>query len=162
NPMDYIEVPGSALDGLMKRDFAPPAERLRAVVSRLKQVPAVYAALKANVSNPPKEFTDLAIRMAEGSVGFYEAELAEWAHQAAGDDAALRKDFDEANAAAVKSTRELAVWLKATLLPASKGEYALGKEKFLLKLKYEEMVDLPLDQLLDIGQRQLEKDHADF
>jgi hypothetical protein len=36
NPMRYISIPGEAVDGLMKRSFAPPAERLRSVIARLR------------------------------------------------------------------------------------------------------------------------------
>src|SRR5262249_18755718 len=35
NPMGYIATPPGAIDGLMKRDFAPAATRLRAVIARL-------------------------------------------------------------------------------------------------------------------------------
>src|SRR5881392_2573897 len=35
NPMGYIATPPGAIDGLMKRDFAPAATRLRSVVARL-------------------------------------------------------------------------------------------------------------------------------
>src|SRR5262249_35052984 len=34
NPMIYVGLPGNAVDVLMKRNFAPPAERLRSVISR--------------------------------------------------------------------------------------------------------------------------------
>ena len=81
NPMSYIGTPPEAIDGLMKRDFAPAATRLRSVVARLKATPAMFAALKANVDNPPKEFTDLAIRMGEGSIGFYRDTVREWARR---------------------------------------------------------------------------------
>ena len=37
----------------------------------MQTVPALYEAGKANLKNPPAEFTDLAIRMAKGSVGFF-------------------------------------------------------------------------------------------
>ena len=39
----------------------------------------VYAAGKANVQTPPREFTDLAMRMSPGSVGFFERSVATWA-----------------------------------------------------------------------------------
>ena len=44
----------------------------------------VLQAMRDNVSNPPKEFTDLAVRMAGGSVGFFRDSTAAWAKQAAG------------------------------------------------------------------------------
>src|SRR5262249_41304035 len=65
-PMGYISTPPGAVDGLMKRDFAPAATRLRSVIARLKATLPMFAALRANVDNPPKEFTDLAVRMGEG------------------------------------------------------------------------------------------------
>jgi len=162
NPMAYVRVPGNGVDGLIKRDFAPAHDRLRAIVARLQAVPSVYAAARANVKNPPKEFTDLAIRMCKGSVGYFERTVPQWAKAAAGEDAALFAEFEKANAAVVKETRELAAWLETDLLPRSKGSYAIGEANFLAKLKYDEMVELPLDALLARGQAQLDKDHAAF
>jgi uncharacterized protein (DUF885 family) len=162
NPMPYARVPGGGVDALMKRDFAPARDRLRSVVARLKAVPAVFAAARANVQNPPKEFTDLAIRMSKGSVGFFEGAVAEWAKQAAGDDAALLAEFKKANDAAVAANREFAAWLEKDLLPRSRGAYAIGEKNFLDKLRYDEMVEMPLEALLARGQAQLEKDHAAF
>jgi uncharacterized protein (DUF885 family) len=162
NPMAYVRVPGNGVDGLIKRDFAPAHDRLRSIVARLRAVPAVYAAARTNVKNPPKEFTDLAIRMCKGSVGYFERTVPQWAKGAAGGDAALFAEFEKANAAVVKETRELAAWLETDLLPRSKGSYAIGEANFLAKLKYDDMVELPLDALLARGQAQLDKDHAAF
>jgi uncharacterized protein (DUF885 family) len=162
NPMPYAGLPGQAVDSLIKRDFAPAAERLRSVIARLKAVPAVYTAARANVKNPPREFTDVAIRQAQGSIGFFEGSVATWAKQAAGDDAALWKEFDQANRAVVAATREFVTWLEKDLKPRSTGAYAIGEAHFLAKLKHEEMVEMPLAELLARGQAQLDKDHAAF
>ena len=54
NPMGYVRLPGGAIDGLIKRDFAPAAERLRSVIARERAVPAVFAAARANLKNPPE------------------------------------------------------------------------------------------------------------
>ena len=88
NPMPYVSLPGGAVDGLIKRDFAPPQERLRLVIARERAIPAIHAAAKTNVKNPPKEFTDLATRMTKGSIGFFEGSVATWAKTAAGQDSA--------------------------------------------------------------------------
>lgn len=162
NPMNYVWTPGGAVDGLIKRDFAPPAQRLRSVISRLRKVPAVYQSAHANIRNPPKEFTDLAIRMARGSAGYFEGTVAAWAKDAAGSDVALLADFTEANAGAVAATRDFAAWLEQDLRPASKGDYAIGAENFSKKLLYDDLVDLPLAEVLAIGEAQLEKDYQSF
>jgi len=162
NPMNYAGLPGSAIDVLIKRNFAPPAERLRSVIARLKGVPALMQAMKANVRNPPHEFTDLAFRMARGSVGFFRETVAAWAKDTAGSDTALLTAFDEANRTAAASIEDAATWLEKTLLPNSTGGYAIGAENFARKLLYEEMVDTPLDRLLEIGEANLEKDYNAF
>lgn len=162
NPMLYVRVPGGAIDGLMKRSFAPARERLRSVIARLRLVPSVYAAGKANLKEPPREFTDLAIRMARGSVGFFDKAVAGWARTAAEGDSALLAEFESANAGALAAARDFADWLQKDLLPRSTGAYAIGAEHFLAKLRHDEMVDLPLADLLAKGQAQLDKDHAAF
>ena len=162
NPMNYIGTPPGAIDGLMKRDFAPAATRLRSVIARLKSTPAMFAALRANMDNPPKEFTDLAIRMGEGSIGFYRDTVGDWAKGAAGKDTDLLKEFTTANDAVVKSLTETVAWMKKDLLPKSKGKYALGSETFARQLLYEELVDLPLDKLLAIGEANLKRDQEAF
>ena len=100
NPMGYVGAPGGAIDLLMKRSFAPAKDRLKLVTSRLRGVPAMVAAMKANVQNPAREFTDLAVRVAGGSVGFFRGTVATWAKDAAGGDEALLVDFKIANEAA--------------------------------------------------------------
>ncbi len=162
NPMGYAGLPGNAADILIKRDFAPAAERLRSLIARLKQVPAVYAAAKANLVNPPREFTDLAIRICKGSAGYFSGTVAAWAKNAAGNDAALLKEFNDANAPVVSATRDFAEWLEKDLLPRSKGSYAIGAANFLAKMKYDERVDMPLADLLAKGEAQLAKDYAAF
>ena len=162
NPMGYVSLPGGSIDGLIKRDFAPAGQRLESVISRLTQVPRIYAAAKENLKNPPKEFTELAIRMSKGSVGFFEKAVTAWAKQAAGGDAALFARFEQANAAATFAVREFSGWLQNDLLPRSKGNYAIGAVNFLAKLKYDDMVELPLPELLAKGEAQLAKDHAAF
>jgi uncharacterized protein (DUF885 family) len=162
NPMLYAGLPGEAIDVLIKREFAPAAERLPAVIARLKGIPAIFAAARANLANPPREFTDLAIRMARGSVGFFEGPVAAWAKAASADDPALAGAFTEANAAAVGAVRAFAGWLESDLKPRSNGAYAIGAEHFLAKLRYEEKIALPLAELLARGQAQLDRDYAAF
>ncbi|HZO55438.1 MAG TPA: DUF885 domain-containing protein, partial [Bryobacteraceae bacterium] len=162
NPMRYAGLPGGAVDVLMKRNFAPPPERLKSMVARMKGIPALMAAMKANVENPPKEFTDIAVLMANGSISFFKNAVAQWAKGAAGGDTALWQDFQVANATAVKALEDGAGWLRKDLLPRSKGKYAIGSEMYAKALLYDEMIDLPLDRVLAIGEANLAKDYQAF
>lgn len=162
NPMPYLAVAGGSVDLLMKRDFALPSERLRSVIARLKQIPSIYESMKQNVSNSPKEFTDLAIRMSRGSKQFFEVSVSRWARVAAGPNAALFKEFDQANQQVIESLKNAETWLTKDLLPGSKGNFAIGADAFAKKLLYEEHVDIPIENLLRIGEENLKKDYQDF
>jgi hypothetical protein len=162
NPMQYAGLPGGAVNGLMKRDFGPAAQRLRSAIARMKGIPNVYAAARENVKNPPKEFTDLAIRMSRGSVGFFERSVAAWGQEAAGGDADLARQFEEANASVIAAAGEFAAWLEKDLKTRSNGRYAIGEANFLAKLKYDDMVEMTLAELLAKGEAQLSKDYTAF
>ena len=162
NPMGYAGLAGSAVDLLMKRNFAPPVERLKSVTSRLRGIPAVLDAMRANVENPPKEFTDLAIQIADGSVGFFKGDVAKWAKESAGADTAALREFTAVNDSVAAAMQSAAAWLKKDLKPRSRGSFAIGAKAFADKLQYDEMVDIPLDRLLALGEANLTKDSIDF
>ena len=67
--------------------------------------------------------------------------------------AMVRKAQDQPEPSARRMTlaEHAAEWLEKTLLPKSKGKYAIGADNFSKKLLYEEMVDTPLDRILAIG-----------
>ena len=159
NPMTYSRIPGEGIDVLLKRDFAPAAERLRSITARLRKIPAVYAAGKANVKAPPKEWTDVALRMANGSLGFFQDSVPTWAKEAAGGDMLALADFNRANTTAFAATQDWIHFLEKDLKPRSTGSWAIGPAFFAEKLQTEEMISEPLDALLAKGEAQLKADN---
>lgn len=162
NPVGYLSKPAEGIDMIMKRTFAPAPERLKSIIGRLKAAPRLFAAMNTNVENPPKEFTDLAIIVAKGSVSFFQSDLPTWAKTAARGDTKLLAEFDAANKPVMDAFVETAKWLETDLLPRSKGSYAIGSEAFIKKLEAEEMLDIPLDKLLAIGEANLKRDRDAF
>ncbi len=162
NPIDYLWLFGNTIDGLIKRDFAPPRKRLQSLNSRLRGIPPAVEAMKANIVDAPKEFADLGIKMARGSIGFFGPTLEEWAIKAADGTSGLLEDFKQAHQPASDAIENAATWLAEDLLPRSRAEYAIGKDTFLKKLQYEDSVDMPLRELLAIGEANLERDYRDF
>ena len=159
NPMLYAGKPGEAIDALMKREFAPGRERIPMIIARMQAVPRLMDAMKANIKNPPREFTELALRVAQGSVTYFRDTVPKWA---AFGSVAERGRVEKAALLAQLAMEDAARWLERDLLPQSKGSYALGEERFLKKLRLEEMIDLPLAQLLATGEAALERDRARF
>lgn len=162
NPMSYVSIPGGSVDGIVKRNYATPAERLVPLIARLRAIPRVYEDCKINVQNPPKEFTDLAIRMAKGFTGYFDRTIRQWGEAAAGKDEAKKREFRAALDAVVASVKSFSDWLEKDLLPRSHGSYAIGQEAFLAKLKYDEGIETNLETLLARGEEQLNRDYATF
>jgi len=162
NPMTYAGRPGTAIDPLLKRNFAPAKERLKSIVARLEKVPAVYAAGRGNVTDPPKEWTELAIGQARGTENYLTETLATWAKQAAGGDPILWADFQRANITAIAATQDLQYWLSKTVLPKSTGTWAIGPRAYVTMLKHAEFISTPLEELLAQGEAQLQKDKLLF
>ena len=72
-------------------------------------------------------------------------------------DIKLLAEFHASNAAAITAFRKYETFLKEKLLPTSNGDFRLGADNFRKKLLYDEMVDIPLDRLLEIGYADLRR-----
>jgi uncharacterized protein (DUF885 family) len=145
---------------LMERKFASPDDRLRSLVSREKQMPALLEAARANLKNPPHIYTEIAIEQLPGIVSFFEKDVPQAFADA--QDTSLKTEFAKTNAAVIAGLNGYLEWLKTDLLPRSNGDYRIGAETFQKKLQYDEMVDTPLDKLLEIGWADLRKNQAHF
>jgi len=159
NPMYYVAKPAHGVDSLVKREFAPGRERIPAIVTRMRAVPRMIAAMKANVRQPPREFTEVALRMAQGSIGYFRETVPRWAAFGTVEE---RERVAKAALAAQLAMEDAARWLERDLLPRSTGQFALGEQRFLRKLRLDEMIDLPLADLRQRGAAALARDQARF
>ncbi|MFQ6370978.1 DUF885 domain-containing protein [Shewanella sp. YIC-542] len=73
DPASYNVAGGLAL--ILNENYAPQDVRLRAALARLDNVPAYYAAAKANISNPTLEHTQLAMLQNKGVAAVLSDEL---------------------------------------------------------------------------------------
>jgi hypothetical protein len=155
NPMVYN--PGGALDGLLSRDFAPLPERLRAVQSRLQAVPAMLATARLNLVNPPRIYTETAIRQLQGTLGLVRDDVT-----AAATQAGMKDQLAPAQAQAAKALEDFIGWLKADLLPRSNGDFRVGKERFAKQLRYTLNSDLSMAAILQRAEAGLKATQAEM
>jgi uncharacterized protein (DUF885 family) len=160
NPDNYSGSISNAAFSLMERKFASPDERLRSLIAREKLMPATLAHARENLKNPPHVYTSIAIEQLPGIVSFFEHDVP--LAFADAKDPALKTEFANTNAVVIQSLKDYESWLKSDLLPRSKGEFRIGADTFSKKLAYDEMVDTPLDKLLEIGYADLNKNKAEF
>ena len=160
NADNYSSICGNGAFTLMERKFASPDERLRPLVAREKQMPALLAAARVNLKNPPRVYTEIAIEQLPGIVSFFEKDVP--LAFADAKDPEMKAEFAETNAAVIEGLKSYLGWLKTDLLARSNGDFRIGAETFSKKLQYDEMVELPLDKLLEIGWADLRKNQAHF
>lgn len=140
NPLFYNM--GNAIYSLLSRDFAPLDDRLRNVKSRLEAIPAVVAAAKANLKNPPKVHTETAILQNQGNIGMIRDDLSQFV---AGSPVAA--ELVPAREAAAKALEEYGAWLEQELLPRSTGEVRIGDAMWRKKLRFSLDSDLSKEDI---------------
>jgi uncharacterized protein (DUF885 family) len=145
---------------MIKREFAPAEERLRQLIAREKAMPAALAEARRNLDNPPRVYTEIAIEQMDGNRGFFETAVASAFPGVT--DKALLAEFKTANDAVIAALAGYKQWLQDDLLKRSNGSFAFGEETFRRKLAADEMIDMPLDQLLAIAERDLKKNQDAF
>ncbi len=160
NPDSYSSGITGSVFVIMSRDYAPVNIRLHAAVEREKLMPQVLLEARKNLKNPPRIYTEIALEQIDGLISFFQNDVP--SAFAAATDPATKAAFAKSNAAVVEALKSYGAWMKTDLLPRSNGDYKLGADTFAKKLKYDEMVDLPLDRLLAIAYADLHKNQAEF
>jgi uncharacterized protein (DUF885 family) len=156
----YSGLAANGAFSLMERKFASPDDRLRSLIAREKQMPELFANARVNLKNPPRIFTEIAIEQLPGIVSFFEHDVPLAFAEAK--DPALKAEFAKSNAAVILALNNYLGWLKGDLLAKSTGDFRIGAATFSKKLAYDEMVDLPLDKLEEIGWADLHKNQEHF
>ncbi|HEX8129196.1 MAG TPA: DUF885 family protein [Pyrinomonadaceae bacterium] len=159
NPNVYNQLLASGVDNILKRNYAPIAVRLDALVARERQIARLLADARANLQNPPRIYTETAIAQVGGSIDYFTTVVPQMFERAGGGrlPAARRAEFETTNESVVRALNAFREWLRIDLLSRSNGDYAIGAENYRRKLLYEEMVETPLAQLIREGERELRR-----
>jgi hypothetical protein len=160
NADEYSSLCANAAFTLMERKFAPVDDRLRSLIAREEKMPALLREARTNLQNPPRIFTQIAIEQLPGIIRFFQHDVPLAFTDA--HDESLKTEFAKSNAAVIAALTDYLSWLKTDLLPRSNGDYRIGAETFSKKLLYDEMVDIPLPKLLEIGYADLHQNQQHF
>ena len=160
NPDVYSSGVTSAIFVIMSRSYAPATVRLRSAIAREKLIPRVFESARANLKNPPRVFTEVALEQMPGIEGFFRNDVPAAFQDVP--DAALKAEFQKSNQAVLDALKAYQGFLKNDLLPRSNGDFRIGADAYRKKLLYDEMVDIPLDRLLQIGYANLRQNQAEF
>ena len=121
---------------------------------------AALAAAHTNLRNPPEIYTRIALEQLPGTIDFFADRRA--IRVCGVQEPELQARFKRVNGQVIAALQRYQRWLQQQVLPRSHGEFRLGAAAFRAKLLYDEMVDTPLDRLLQIGTADLEHNQAEF
>ncbi len=151
NPMWYLQA--LEITNFLVRSYAPLEERLRAAIGYLLNTPRVLVTARANLlPSLPRPFVETSLEAYRGMLSFYAEDLPRWASPLT--DGALRAELDAARRAAQGAVEAFVQDLEGRYLPASNDDFAIGADNYRLMLQGE-LVDLPLETVLAIGERDL-------
>lgn len=159
NPLFYKDIIIEGMFNLVSRDFAPLEERLKSLIARQKDVPGVLQAARENLVNPPLEYTDQAIAQAGGALTFFK-NLPDAFRDVK--DPAQRAELAQTNAVVIEAMESFLEFLKKDLRPRSHGNFAVGEAGIQAIIDAEEMIDVPVLDILQRCYQDLDKTEAEI
>ena len=135
DPQLYNGVAGSAIYGLMAREFAPLPERLKAATARMEKLPAIFAQARENLdpARVPKIHAETVAKQNKGILSIVDTFITPHIGELPqADQQRLQAAIDGLK----KAVDEQQTWLDKTLVPNAKGDFRIGAEKYDQKLKF--------------------------
>jgi uncharacterized protein (DUF885 family) len=160
NPDDYSSGITSSAFSLISRDYAPATERLKSLIAREKAMPAALMEARRNLDHPPRIYTEIAIEQLDGNQAFFRTTAVEAFADVR--DPALLAEFKKSNDAVIAALGDYKTWLQKDLLPRSNGDFAWGADVYRRMLLANEMIDTPLETLLQKAEADLRRNQALF
>ena len=159
NPMIYASAITDGVHNLMTMESAPPQVRMQRVRDKLRGVPALLQAAKANLRNPPRILAERGLGMFRGASAMLAKDLGLALDAPRGE--TWNAMMVEAHSARAAIDAFIADYEK-TVLPNANGPIALGKDYVEARYRAEELLDLPAERMLEIAQRELAREQALF
>jgi uncharacterized protein (DUF885 family) len=143
---------GEAIFPLFTRDFAPIAERLESIASRLEAAPRYLLETRERVTEPVRLWTEIDVQSTQMLPGFLDTILAAARSEAAGN------GLVERLTAAVDGTKaalaDHASWLRDDVLPRATAEWMAGPERLEEMIRLREL-EADGDEILAVGEELL-------
>lgn len=156
NPAFYI----GTLDPspYLTRNYAPLETRMRAYIAYARSVSRAAPQIRANLRTPlALPLLERGVSGFRGYAEFFRADVPKVFTEVK--DAALQKEFAEANESAAKAMADLTAWLESHRKTAT-ASFALGHEKFARMVAVTEGVTTPVAEIEAAGRADMARNQA--
>ncbi len=135
NPLVYVNTSGSAIYGLVARDFAPIGERLNNVTARLEQIPRFLEQARGSLvpERVPKIHAETAVQQNPGLNSIIDTMIVPEMDALSVTD---RTRLEAAVETAKNAIADHQTWLEDELLPKAAGDFRIGAELYDVKLGF--------------------------
>ncbi len=157
DPRVYNEYISDSVFLLLAQSTMPKEKNVANCIARMERIPAIVAAAKQSLTNPPRVFVETAIRQNQGAIAFYQKDIFELAGKTA-QLPALKTSATRV----VQCLTEYQRFLEKELLPCANGEWRLGRDKFYRKLELELDAGMTADQVLADAQAEFDRVQRDM
>ncbi len=151
NPLRYVDGPLGALYLMAVRDYAPAEERAKRAMERLMALRGTLDDARENLTEASPTLTRTAAAVARSGVGLIEYVLPVYLGKALEDDAEQYSRWENARRGAAEALSEFADWLDE-LAPRATGNFAIGREAWESKVRYEHGLHYTAEELLAYGE----------
>lgn len=161
DPQLYNGIAGSAIYGLMAREFAPLPERLKAATARMEKLPAIFAQARENLdpARVPKIHAETVAKQNKGILSIVDTFITPHIGELPqADQQRLQAAIDGLK----KAVDEQQTWLDKTLVPNAKGDFRIGAEKYDQKLKFALSSSLSRQEIGDRARAELKRVREDM
>lgn len=135
DPQIYNGTAGSALYGLMAREFAPLPDRLKSATACMEKLPQIFAQARENLdpARVPKIHAETVSKQNKGILSIVDTFITPHIGELPAEDG---KRLQAAIDGLKKAVDEQQTWLDKTLVPNAKGDFRIGAELYDQKLKF--------------------------
>lgn len=156
DPQVYNDLAGSAIYGLMAREFAPLPQRIRAATARMEQIPELFAQARANLdpARVPLIHAQTVARQNKGILSIVDTFITPHLGELPAADAARTR---AAIAKLKTAVAEQQTWLDHTLVPNARGDFRLGAERYDQKLRFSLSSDLSRAEIKQRAQAEIQR-----
>ncbi len=152
NPVAYAH--GVDVSNYTKRAYAPLPERIAQMARHLGTMPDYLQSVLSGLRDPlPRAPLEIAIDAFRGQLDYLRGEARASVEDL--EDRGLMSRFEQASDAAADSLEQFIAQLE-TRLERADGNFAIGRERYEKMLRFGELVNLPVERVLEVGEADLQ------
>jgi len=125
DPSVYSSQAVWACQGLLMRNPESPQEMLPPILSRMREIPEMLSAGRANIRNPAQVFVQLAFVMNRQAISFFRNDL-----PAIAEGSPLSSEIRSSGERIIKALEDYDEWLRSDVMPFANGDFGIGKAAY--------------------------------